>query len=412
VNQTKALDSADVVVVGAGISGLATAYELRKKGYDVVVVEQRFPAFGASGRHAGAIWLQLRRQGLELNLARAGLAKYDEYISEFGNTFRFRRNGGLFFFNTEEQGEVLSEYVQERKGAGLDIGLLNQKQARKASAALPDDAIGAVYCADDAQVDPQLLVSALASGCLRMGVRKYDNTAVLSTVRRGARLDAIRTVRGDIATSAVVWATGAWAVNLQSEGMELPIETVRQGQLVTQPLGITGSPIMHGPSGVGDCGALIELPGFKPELFASRRPASPGVRRSYEDTIALNDEGALYVGSTLDSYGSLNPHIGLSATTAMAELLQERYPERSDLGVTGLWAGLGCSTVDGLPIVDRFEQNFVNCAHSWGFASAPIGGQITAELLAGESNGFAAALVANRMTLAEKSTDSDTVATP
>ena len=62
------LATADVVIVGAGIAGLCTAFELRKRGFDVAVVEQRFPAFGGSGRNPGALWLQLQRGGRHRHL--------------------------------------------------------------------------------------------------------------------------------------------------------------------------------------------------------------------------------------------------------------------------------------------------------------------------------------------------------
>jgi glycine/D-amino acid oxidase-like deaminating enzyme len=97
------LAAGDIVVVGAGIVGLCTAWELRKRGFDVVVVEQRFPTYGASGRNPGSLWLQTRRTGTELALAQAGKEKYQEFLGELGDVFDYRNQGGLFFFETDEQ---------------------------------------------------------------------------------------------------------------------------------------------------------------------------------------------------------------------------------------------------------------------------------------------------------------------
>jgi len=103
MNEISALATSDVVVVGGGISGWSTAFELRRRGFHVVVVEQRFTAYGASGRNPGAIWMQLRRRGLELELATAGMRKYQEFLAEYGRTFELRRDGGVLFCETAAQ---------------------------------------------------------------------------------------------------------------------------------------------------------------------------------------------------------------------------------------------------------------------------------------------------------------------
>ena len=250
MHETRALDTADIVVVGGGIVGLCTAYELRKRGFDVVIVEQRFFAFGATGRNSGSLWLQLRRKGTELDLARRGLARYAAYEEELGPTFDFRRGGGLFFYETDAQKAVLEDYVADRRAAGLEVSFLTPDEAREHAPILPESAIGAVHCADDAQIDPQAFARGLGSACLRRGVRAYENTAVLGTLRRGDRVTGVRTVRGEVHANGVVWATGAWSVGLRSEGIDLPITTNRVGQLVTQPMNWAHGAVLHGPRGV------------------------------------------------------------------------------------------------------------------------------------------------------------------
>ncbi len=383
------LATADVVVVGAGIAGLCTAWELKRRGFDVVVVEQRFPAFGATGRNPGSLWLQTRRTGLELDLARAGRAKYGEFLEELGDVFEFRTHGGLFFFESDAQGLVLEKYVEDRQKAGLDIQMVSREEARDHTPLLPETAIGAVYCAEDAQIDSQQFISALGAACRRRGVRHFDNTAVLSTLREGDNVVGVRTVRGEVRASGVVWATGAWATNLRAEGFDLPIRTARGGQLITQPIDTAPSAILHGPRGVHSCGALLDLPAFNPALFAAAGSDSTGENAavallSYDDSIALNRGGSLDIGTSIDAEGSLNPHISLVATHAMVETSLERYPQLSHYGVTGLWAGLMSDTADHLPIVDRVDGAYVTAGHLWGVASGPICGQIMADLIAGE----------------------------
>lgn len=393
--QNRALAVADVVVVGGGISGWSTAYELRKRGFNVVVLEQRFHAYGASGRNPGALWMQLRRTGYELDLARRGARKYEDFVAEYGKVFGHRKEGGLFYFETEEQRAVMLDYVDDRRAAGLDVELLDRNEALKVAETLPATALGAVYCADDSQVDSSGFVKALAAQCVAMGVAKFENTTALSTLRRGDEVYGVRTVRGDVHAAGVVWATGAWSVNLATEGLLLPVATARTGHMSTQPTTLQGHAVLHGPRGVAMCGALSDLPSFRSDLFAG--PGLPaGELADFDDVVARTNEGGLFIGSSVDGRGSMNPHISIAATFAMTSAALDRYPDGAELGVTGLWAGLTVETSDGLPLVDRVDGVYVNTGHAWGIASGPVCGELTAQLIAGEPTALGAALHLDR----------------
>jgi glycine/D-amino acid oxidase-like deaminating enzyme len=395
------LATADIVVVGAGITGLCTTWELLQRGFSVAVIEQRFPNYGASGRNPGSLWLQTRRTGLELDLARAGKRKYDEYLDVLGDVFDYRAAGGLFFFETDEQADVITDYVRNRQASGLDISMVSREEAEKLSPILPDTAIGAAFCSDDAQIDSLSFVAAMEAACVRAGARLFRNTAVLSTLRQGDRAVGVRTVRGEVTAAGVVWATGAWAGTLRAEGIALPVETSRVGQLMMQPVETQVSPVLHGPRGVYGCAALHDTATFTPSAFAGflTGETEDGGAAAYEDTVVLNRGGSLYVGHSIDGRGSLNPHISLEATRAMVAAALARYGRYANFGVTGLWAGLGTETPDRLPIVDRADGVYVNVGHAWGVASGPVSGQVMAEVIAGEESPFAAGLRANRASL-------------
>jgi len=398
MSSEETLATADIVVVGAGLAGLCTAWELRQRGFGVVLVDQRFPGYGASSRNPGGIWLQTRRAGVELDLARAGKKKYEQYLDVLGDVFDYRPEGGLFFFETEEQGRVLEAYVEDRRAAGLTIDMVSREDAAKLSPIVPDTAIGAAFCAEDAQIDSLNFVAAMESACLRAGVYFFRNTAVLSTLREGDAVLGVRTVRGEVLASGVVWATGAWATTLRAEGIRLPVETTRVGQLMMQPVEMTASPLLHGPRGVYGSGALTDLPAFDADLFAG--PLGRGsAGEGYDDTAVLNRGGSLYIGHSVDGRHSLNPHISLAATKSMVDVGLDRYARYADYGVTGLWAGLGCETPDNLPVVDRADGTYVNVGHAWGVASAPICGEVMAEIIAGEASEFAVGLSAGRSSL-------------
>lgn len=392
------LASADVVVIGAGIAGLCTAWELRQRGFDVVVVDQRFSGYGASSRNPGGLWIQTRRTGFELALARAGKHKYEQYIEVLGDVFDYRVDGGLFFFENEDQAAVVEAYVEDRRAAGVAIELVSREEAAKLCPILPDTAIGAAFCSEDAQIDSLNFVAAMESACVRAGVHFFLNTAVLSTLREGDRVLGVRTVRGEVLASGLVWATGAWATTLRAEGIQVPVETTRVGQLMMQPVETRPSPLLHGPRGVHGAGALRDLPSYDEQLFAGPSIQSTG-HSEFDDTAMLNRGGSLYIGHSFDGRHSLNPHISLAATRAMVDVGLDRYTPFAELGVTGLWAGLGSETRDNLPIVDRVDGVYVNVGHAWGVASGPICGQVAAEIIAGESGEFASGLTIGRAAL-------------
>lgn len=395
------LATADVVVVGAGIVGLCTAWELHKRGFAVVVVEQRFPGYGASSRNAGAIWLQTRRKGLEMALARAGRDKYAEYIEVLGDVFDYRRDGGLFFFENDDQRAVIERYVGDRQDAGLDMELISRSDAAELTPILPDTAAGAAFCRDDAQIDALSFVNALENACTRSGIRIFRNSSVLSSLREGDAVAGVRTVRGEVHAAGVVWATGAWAVTLRAEGIDLDVDTMRIGQLMTQPIEMGTSPPLHGPRGVYACGGLTDLTDFDGQAFATPQPedgrGEDGL--AFDDTISLNHGGSLYIGHSIDGRGALNPHISLNATRAMTTVAMDRYSRYADFGVTGLWAGLGSETADQLPIVGQLDGAYVNVGHMWGVASGPICAQILAETIAGETSELGAGLSPQRASL-------------
>jgi len=294
----------------------------------------------------------------------------------------------------------VATYVEDRRAAGLTIEMVSREEAVKLCPILPDTAIGAAFCADDAQIDALSFIGAMESACVRAGVHFFRNTAVLSTLREGDRVAGVRTVRGEVLASGVVWATGAWAATLSAEGIRLPVETTRVGQLMMQPVESRTSPLLHGPRGVYSSGALTDLSAYNADIFAGPLSnAAGGEGAGYDDTAMLNRGGSLYIGHSVDGPHSLNPHISLAATKAMVDVGLDRYSRYAHYGVIGLWAGLGSETPDHLPIVDQVDGTYVNVGHAWGVSSGPICGQVMAEIIAGEQSDLAAGLSADRTSL-------------
>jgi glycine/D-amino acid oxidase-like deaminating enzyme len=362
------LAQTDVVVVGGGVAGAATAFALRQRGFDVVLVEQRFLAFGASGRNVGGVWAQDVVTQAGLDDVREAHAIVDRLRDEHGVRVDFERTGGVQFATTDSQAEALRERVGRQRALGLDIELVSGADARAASSFVPEHAIAGAVCAEDARLDLPGYVRELAAEGVRQGVRVYENTTVLNVIRYGDEVAGVATVRGDIRASAVVWAAGPWVQPLVSAGITLPVTPVRVGMLQTQPTSAVSRMIAR------SCQSLADPAGED----------QPDV--TLIETFVQTGEGRILVGSSYDFADSLNPHLTGDAAHKLIGAFHERMPHLGSLGVTGLWAGIVGMTADRGPIIDRVEGVYVNTAHVHGARTAVISGEHVARLIAGETS--------------------------
>jgi glycine/D-amino acid oxidase-like deaminating enzyme len=380
------LDRADVVVVGGGTVGVSAAYFLRERGYDVVVLEREHVAFGASGRNAGFLAMAPRNKGAALDLARAGNEIIDELSVELGRTFELRRNGGMFFFETDAQRRVMEEFAASRRADGVQVEVLDAQQARELCPALPVSAIGATYCPEDGQIRSAWFVQQLARACVRRGVRIHEHTPVSSLLRTDdGRAAGVRTADGIVYAENVVFATGAWTRELEAEGVQLPITPGRLGVLMTEPIPDRLNVVMQGPLGAKQYELFRSQPSFDERDFVSDFEDPDGGYEYFEVAIQRED-GCLQVGNPEDYNGSFNQLTPLVSLRNMIEALLLRWPHLRGVGVKDFWSGLLPVTPDALPIVDEIDAIpglYVGAGHIFGNTAGPTTGRLLAELVAG-----------------------------
>ncbi len=180
--------SPDVLVIGGGIVGAASAYHLARRGASVTLLEADRLASGATGRNLGYIWLHTRRPGPELDLVMATRDELETLPEELGADFGLRTNGGLIYFSTEAQGAVMREFVDRRTADGVPMRLLDGDEARALAPILPGQRGRAPrICPLDAQIDSRRYVRAFATAAQRAGARVAgrDDGADASRPRRG-----------------------------------------------------------------------------------------------------------------------------------------------------------------------------------------------------------------------------------
>jgi sarcosine oxidase subunit beta len=233
-HRTELPRTADLVIVGGGIVGAATAFHASRAGLRPVILERR-PALATltTAAAAGGFRLQLDdeeeylliRESVELFLHFEDVTEQDEYDAGI------RPQGYLWLTTTEQGAERQRRLVDAQRGWGLDdVEILSGDEVRKEFPFAAPEVIQARLRPGDGLLDPRGLTLGLAAGARSPVVTRCDVTGFRV---RGDRLEAVDTSRGAISTEAAVIACGPLSgVVASSAGLELPIETVRRQKLV------------------------------------------------------------------------------------------------------------------------------------------------------------------------------------
>lgn len=322
-------DSFDVAVVGGGLIGLATAFELDRRGITTVVFEAgpevaRAASWVAAGMLAPVGELDFGEpELLKLNLASADL--YPGFVESVeaasGIDVDYSRGGGLHVALDRDEAEALKRVLELQLRLGLESEWLGPAAARRIEPGLHPGLNGAIVAAGDGMVDPRALTSALSTALERRGVPVLTSTGVTGLELADGRTAGVRLADGSsVSAGTVVAAGGAESGRARwlPEDDRPPVRPVK-GQVV-ELRGDPGDPVCE-------------------HILASER--------SY---IVPRADGRVVVGATVEEMG-----FDTSVTAGgVHELLRESYrvlPEIAELDFVGATAGLRPGTPDNLPLV-------------------------------------------------------------
>jgi sarcosine oxidase, subunit beta len=233
--------TADVVIVGGGIGGLAAARELAARGLRrIVVLERDYPGAGATGRNVARI----RRMQLTENLCRVAVAcqdKYERMGAELGSNVLFYRLGYAWILYERNEVERMRDVVAMHARLGIRSALLSPDDTLRHLPVFEggEPVIGSVL-SDDAIVHHDAVVWAHLDHLARRfreAVTVQPHTGVTGIDREDGRVRAVRTDGGRIETSTVLNAAGGWSGELnEMAGVWMPNRPHRREVLVTAPL--------------------------------------------------------------------------------------------------------------------------------------------------------------------------------
>lgn len=344
-----------VHIVGGGLIGLLTAYELSDAGETVVILERDRLGAGSSWAGGGILsplypW---RYPDTVNRLARWSQQHYqalvDHLRDETGIDAEWRETG-MLVMNADDGEEVLR--WSQRSGGRWER--ITAKAARELEPGL-DPALthDALFDASLAQVRNPRLIKALRAALLARGVVLREGIAVQGVITRGGKLAALRTRDEEWGTERCVVTAGAWTGDLmRATGLSLPVHPVR-GQMLL----IKAEP-----------GTLAHM-----------------VMRDSRYLIPRSD-GRILVGSTLEEAG-FEAKTTVAARQDLWESALSLVPRLGDYPIESQWAGLRPGSPDGVPFIGThpgIEGLYISAGHYRnGIVLGPASARLAADLLLG-----------------------------
>jgi sarcosine oxidase, subunit beta len=356
----------EVVVVGAGISGCATAYSLAKAGVKVAVIDRFGPAAMASGWTLAGV-RQSGRDPVELPLAMKAVDIWQTLHKELGAPTHYTRRGNLRLARNETEYDQIKALVESQRVQGLDLDFLPDNAAiRNIAPAISRTVLGASYCPTDGHADPQATSAAYIGALTRLGVALIMDEAVEAIDVESGKVCGVSTASRKLAADRVVLAAGMFGNDLlKPHGLSVPIEpamvavirTVPVPKILDQVIGVSG----------GD--------------WAGRQEVT-GRLRITSGALAWNGEM-----TTVETVSGPRPVVRppLSSLREVIEKLGQLLPGLENTPIEELWAGLLDLTPDALPVLDHapgIDGLVVGMGFSGhGFCLGPMTGQILSDLV-------------------------------
>jgi len=350
---------ADIVIVGAGISGLSVALPIAKAGHRVVVLDKGEPWSDASGANAGTLSIQVKRPEV-LSLINESVQRWQHMPQDFGIDVGFGQPGGIRVATTDAECIQLEQSVRVQRSEDIDVHMLNDETLRTMAPWLGPRVKAGSFCCRDSYSNPLQAGNAMVAGARAMGVVVAGGNAVTAIDHDKSSecgRFCVRTSTGQtIGASHIVNTAGAWAAGVAAMlGTRLPMEVDVNMLTVTE----SAPPLFDRV--VTHVGGILSI-----KQFAN---------------------GTCLIGGGWQGRGSVR--------SGMKNIDYERFlhnmrvaasviPTLGNLRIIRTWAGFEAVAPDALPIMgqlDQCEQAWVLACARGGYSLAPALGARLAEMI-------------------------------
>lgn len=349
-------DRADVVVVGGGVIGLSTAYQLARTGAgQVVLLEREELGSGSTCKSAGGVRAQFS-DTVNIELAMRSLEVFRAFPEVFDQEIDLEQVGYLFLLDREEDVASFERNVELQRSMGLSSRMVEVDEVRALSPLVSTAGLVAgVWSPEGGHCTPESVVQGYARAARAEGVQVIRGCEVTDIVREADVITSVQTSQGAISTGTVVCCAGAWSRPVaRMAGVDLPVDPVRREILVTEP--------------VPDLPAQVPFTiDFSTSLYFHRE--GPGLLAGMSNP---HEEPGYRLERSEEWLGML------------AEAVDRRVPVLTEVGVASGWAGLYEVTPDHNALIGEAEgvSRFLYATgfSGHGFLQGPAVGEVVAAL--------------------------------
>ncbi|MEI9424910.1 FAD-binding oxidoreductase [Mesorhizobium sp. Cs1299R1N1] len=225
----------DVVVLGGGLMGTASAYFLARRGARVTLIERNRIGTGATVASFGNI----RRTGRHLSqlpLAHRSLRLWGEAEKMLGRDVEFRATGHIRLIFDEASLADMRTYAQTARPWGLELEELSPREIHTRFPGLGPDVIAASFSPHDGSGNPRLIAPAFAEAARQLGTEIVEEAEV-ETVRHTGSSFLVTSSKGTFAAECLLNAAGAWGAGVAAQfGEAVPLDACGPQMGVTEPL--------------------------------------------------------------------------------------------------------------------------------------------------------------------------------
>jgi sarcosine oxidase subunit beta len=352
--------SYDVVIVGGGSHGLATAHYLREHGItDVAILEKSYIGSGAAGRNTTILRSNYKTpEGARFYDRSVKL--YEGLAAELGFNLLFSQHGHLSLAHSDRAMFVMANRAEVNRLNGIDSRLIDADEVQRLAPSMyvgpdaPYPIMGALYHPPGGIIRHDAVVWGFARSASEGGAEIHPYTEVTGMVRDGDRVAAVETNRGTVDAGVVLNCTAGWSTLLcDMAGVALPITTHILQACVTEPV----KPLLD-----------VVVVSSQMHVYISQ-----------------SDRGEFVMGSEIEPWTTYRTKGTLSFLQDLSRHMLELFPQLEHARIMRSWAGLCDLSPDYSPILGVTEVENFHVSAGWGtygFKAAPIVGKTLAELVA------------------------------
>lgn len=342
---------ADVVVVGAGIAGVSTAYFLARNNVDVLLIDRVGPAAEASSGNAGMIGESGGDPRNIMHLQRGTVAVYREVSEIFPDDFELVIKGRMRIALNEEEVKYFEQLVKRQNEAGVPGEMVYGDDIQRLEPQLSKKALAVGWFPGDGKINPTKATKAFFNAAVAAGATALNGVTVTGIETSGGKVTGVATDKGVVQTGQVVLAAGAWSPWIAASlGLVLPIFPGKGNMLKTEPLPPISDKV------------------YRAERIGARQLA----------------DGAMLIGSEIEFAGfdkSPNP----ATIASYLAFMQELIPGLANAKVAESWGCLRPMSIDLLPIlgpVSSVGGLYLNTGHGRsGMTLGPASSKALVELM-------------------------------